>query len=491
MTISAFANPVPYSGDDSTTTFAFSFPVSEPDTGEAHDLEVTLIDAAGAETTLTEGTGTTDYSVSVPTYPGGGTVTYPASGGDTLATGESLVIRRKHATLDQPTDIKNQGAYLPEVLETQLDEIVQQIQQLQEEIDRCLQIKVGDKVVNSADPDLPVLVADEFLRINATGDGVTLSGASTTTANASSATPQDVTSGGGSAGVSTDYSRADHVHDIGTAADVVSDTTPQLGGTLDANGQNILIDSTNFIGDEAGNEQIIFSTTASAINELTIANAAAGNGPTISSTGDETDIDINITPKGAGACNINGPIVFTGTLEAGGNIDVNGFSIVSKAAGDILITPDTTGDIILDGQKWPQADGNAGQVITTDGAGQLAWQDNIGEVVTQSTTDATVTTVWTKAIPSDSAMMVHVEGIAVNTDDYSECMGFELHNAVLNDGGTSSNGTAVKDLIDIITLPWDVTITANDTTDEVEVKVTGQAAKNINWKLNIYFEAVS
>ena len=61
------------------------------------------------------------------------------------------------------------------------------------------------------------------------------------------------------------------------------------------------------------------------------------------------------------------------TPELGGNLDVAGNSIVSTSAGDIEITPDTTGDIILDGQKWPQADGSADQYLKTDGAGQLAW----------------------------------------------------------------------------------------------------------------------
>ena len=63
------------------------------------------------------------------------------------------------------------------------------------------------------------------------------------------------------------------------------------------------------------------------------------------------------------------------TPQLGGNLDVNGNSIVSVSAGDISITPDTTGDIVLDGVKWPQADGTANQVLTTDGAGQASWGD--------------------------------------------------------------------------------------------------------------------
>jgi len=63
--------------------------------------------------------------------------------------------------------------------------------------------------------------------------------------------------------------------------------------------------------------------------------------------------------------------------KLGGNVNVNGFSIVSLANGDILITPNGTGEIILDGLKWPQADGTAGQPIVTDGAGQLSFATGV------------------------------------------------------------------------------------------------------------------
>ena len=43
----------------------------------------------------------------------------------------------------------------------------------------------------------------------------------------------------------------------------------------------------------------------------------------------------------------------------------------SVVNGDMLVTPNGTGDLILDGLKWPQADGTNGQYVKTDGAGQL------------------------------------------------------------------------------------------------------------------------
>ena len=51
--------------------------------------------------------------------------------------------------------------------------------------------------------------------------------------------------------------------------------------------------------DTNGNELALLTATGSAVNEFTLANAATGNGPTLSATG-ETNVDINLNPKGTG-----------------------------------------------------------------------------------------------------------------------------------------------------------------------------------------------
>ena len=53
------------------------------------------------------------------------------------------------------------------------------------------------------------------------------------------------------------------------------------------------------INDVAGNELMNVTSTASAVNEFTLANAATGAGPILSATG-ETNVDINLNPKGSG-----------------------------------------------------------------------------------------------------------------------------------------------------------------------------------------------
>jgi len=105
------------------------------------------------------------------------------------------------------------------------------------------------------------------------------------------------------------YAKADDgtnpsIDTISLASDLVDDTTPQLGGDLDTNSFNIAFDDAHGINDENGNEQIIFQTTSSAVNQFDITNAATGNAPSISATGGDSNIDIALIPKGTGETKI-------------------------------------------------------------------------------------------------------------------------------------------------------------------------------------------
>jgi hypothetical protein len=89
-------------------------------------------------------------------------------------------------------------------------------------------------------------------------------------------------------------------------ADVVSDTSPQLGADLDTNSFNIAFDDAHGINDENGNEQIIFQTTSSAVNQFDVTNAATGNPPKISATGGDSNIDLDLEAKGTGHVTVRG-----------------------------------------------------------------------------------------------------------------------------------------------------------------------------------------
>jgi len=107
------------------------------------------------------------------------------------------------------------------------------------------------------------------------------------------------------------YAKADDgtnpsIDTISLASDVVDDTSPQLGGDLDTNSFNIAFDDAHGINDENGNEQIVFQTTSSAVNQLDITNAATGNAPSIQATGGDSNINLKVGPKGTGLIEVLG-----------------------------------------------------------------------------------------------------------------------------------------------------------------------------------------
>lgn len=84
----------------------------------------------------------------------------------------------------------------------------------------------------------------------------------------------------------------------GTHKDITADsiTTGPISVT-----ENIDVVDGKSIRDGNDNELITFSQTASAVNEITVKNAATGNAPQIQATGGDTNVDLNLVPKGTGA----------------------------------------------------------------------------------------------------------------------------------------------------------------------------------------------
>ena len=142
----------------------------------------------------------------------------------------------------------------------------------------------------------------------------------------------DTTNDGAGSGLDADLLDGNEATAFATAAqgtladsalqNVVEDLTPQLGGNLDANLFSIVEDGNVILDFASGGE--------SAVNNIEIVHATTGSGPIIRSVGADTNVDLNITPKG-------------------------------------------TGNIVLDGLKWPIADGTTNQFLQTDGSGTLSF----------------------------------------------------------------------------------------------------------------------
>ena len=163
--------------------------------------------------------------------------------------------------------------------------------------------------------------------------------------------------------------------DSSVTTELVNDTSPQLGGNLDTNSHNILIDDAHFIGDENGLEQIIFQTTASAVNELEVTNAATGNPPILGASG-ETNVDLHIKPKGSGEVVI-GTGAASATLTTSGTHDLVLDTNSGTNSGNITITDGANGAIDL----------------TTNGTGAIKFND-MAYVPQQAITSSSNAVAW-------------------------------------------------------------------------------------------------
>jgi hypothetical protein len=183
MTITAqTAKSGPYTGNGSTTVFAYAFKALAEG-----DLVVTqTVTSTGVETVKSL---STHYSVSGVGVNGGGNVTMSVA----PPSGTTLTITRAVA-LTQGTDLVNRGAVQPVVLEDGLDRLTQINQDVTEKLVRSLVIPVSS--ATSVDPTLAAPGANESIIWNATADALVagptsseISGASASaTAAAASAT---------------------------------------------------------------------------------------------------------------------------------------------------------------------------------------------------------------------------------------------------------------------------------------------------------------
>ena len=153
------------------------------------------------------------------------------------------------------------------------------------------------------------------------------------------------------------YAKADdgtnpNIASVSLSSDLVDDTSPQLGGDLDTNSFNIAFDDAHGINDENGNEQIVFQTTSSAVNQFDITNAATGSGPKLQATGGDSNIDLDLEAKGTGHVTVRGNDN-PGTIQFNCENNSHGVQVKSPAhsvgSSAVLTLPSATGNIIGSG----------------------------------------------------------------------------------------------------------------------------------------------
>ncbi len=120
------------------------------------------------------------------------------------------------------------------------------------------------------------------------------------------------------------------------------------------------------IFDSNGNELLKFVSTASAVNEVTITNAATSGTPRIDASGGDTNVNLEVSSKGSGTLKLDGGA--TGTVDIGttstGNINLKRATVVTGSVTATGMAMCPTGTILPFGgtsapSGWLSCDGTA------------------------------------------------------------------------------------------------------------------------------------
>jgi len=255
--LSSTNNREDYDGDGATRDWPITFPV----TGiESDEITVYYVEADGTENLLSS-----SYEVDL-TAP---EVTYPtvASGLPVLTTAESIVILRELDLL-QEIDYKNQGTLPAETIETGLDRLTMMVQQLDEEVGRCVQVSVSDSTTPA---ELLQLLEDAVADAEAAQAGAELAEANT---------------------------QALFDTSVFNAIEVDNDETDTYGlylhqdGVLDANKYGLFVTGAAQVNTNS-HLAVIFQTTGSTQTALNVINEGTGSGIDIDQLEDGIALEIN------------------------------------------------------------------------------------------------------------------------------------------------------------------------------------------------------
>ena len=101
-----------------------------------------------------------------------------------------------------------------------------------------------------------------------------------------------------------------------------------------------------FIADANGNEAIVLQTASSAVNAIEITNAATGGAVVIGAMGDDSNVDIDISPKGTGEVNIaQDNLNYGGTAVTATGAELNILDGVTSTTAELNTLDGYTGSV--------------------------------------------------------------------------------------------------------------------------------------------------
>ena len=245
MTIGSSLGRVVYTGNSSTTAFAFNAPV-------AADTEIkvfTVVIATGVQTLQTKGgSGTYDYSVSINSGTKFATVTLNNAPPDTIRV---VIIR--NVPITQTTDYVAGDPFPAETHEAALDKLTTLATQISEVADRSVKVQESSATSNIS---MSELVADKVVKVNSAADGLEM-GPTTANLDTLAAITSDITTVAGiSSNVTSVAGNATNINAVAAdATDIgaVAAKATEIGrlGTSDAVADMALLATTDVIADMA------------------------------------------------------------------------------------------------------------------------------------------------------------------------------------------------------------------------------------------------
>jgi len=189
-------------------------------------------------------------------------------------------------------------------------------------------------------------------------------------------------------------------------------STVNMSGNVNITGTTTTMSPTVTIGTNNSTGYLEINSFSSVLNCSTSSTIDIGNGSIfvarfnrnirIGATDDLDSIDFRGTTATFGmTTSVEVDTVMNVNANNGGEfniVDDAGSTLVLQAGGDFEVTAGNGGNLWIQGFKMPNADGNAGQLLYTDGDGSLFFRDEEGEEIDQArtiTSDWTIDGVWT------------------------------------------------------------------------------------------------
>ena len=315
MTISTTIIKNTYTGNGSTDAFTYNFKITDSSQMKVY-IRTT---APGAETFKTEATHYTVAGVG----SNSGTVTFTSGN---IPTSAQQVVLRRLTPKTQTTDYVENDPFGADSHETALDTLTAITQEIQEEVDRSFKVSKTNSITTSEFVDSASDRASLLLGFDSDGDLEATTGrvssvsVSAVSAGGTPTVSYNSTTGALALGVVTGNTGATGPAGSGDMSDLTDDTSPQLGGDLDVNGQDITSASNADVDiNPHGTGNVVLKTDLVSIGGGSEVGHISSNGAydlklstnTDSNSGNITITDaangaITLTPNGTGIVDIKG-----------------------------------------------------------------------------------------------------------------------------------------------------------------------------------------